>query len=86
MRLNHCSTTHAVYIGKDEEVCIWLGSCSSVVRALEAQVNDLGSIPSDSLPYFTPLKPSWSIRNIFFNSIPTQCISGTNDSVCIWMP
>ena len=32
----------------------WLGSRSWVVRALAAQANDLGLIPSDSLPFFLP--------------------------------
>ena len=52
-RLQHGSTTCAVYI---REACSWLGSHSSVVRALAAQGSDVGliPIPSDSLPFFLP--------------------------------
>ena len=47
-RLQHGSTTCAVYIREDWEACSWLGSCSSVVRALTAQASDLGLNPSNS--------------------------------------
>ena len=51
-RLQHGSTTCAVYIREDWEASTWLGSHSSVVKALAAQAGNLGLFPSDSLPFF----------------------------------
>ena len=47
-----CNTTQ--YVREDWEACSWLGSCSSVVRALAAQASDLGSISSNSCLFFLP--------------------------------